>query len=231
MKYEPSALLGPLSGSLGSTTAAKNRFGHYLRSKTKPVTVTTRTPTARRSLLVRFAQEFRTLTDSQVRGWQDYATATPEVDKQGNSRVLTALQKYCQVNCNLANVGLSTITSPPLLSAAPPIIQSITLTPTGGAGTISVAYVAANGAAGNRFYIQFTAPLSPGIRRIPDNAFRQVSNIAGNAASPYAAVAPYEVVFGSSWRTQIGMRIGVRIVGVSEGGERSTYFTQSALIV
>lgn len=129
VKYVPSALIGQLSRSLGSTTASHNRYGAYLRGRIVPVNPNTPAQQAQRDAMLDFSQSWRNLTAAQRAGWAALGAAMSKTDSLGQPYSLTGLQAYTSVNRNLRFTGQTELTAAPAL-AIPIAITSITPTAT-----------------------------------------------------------------------------------------------------
>lgn len=129
VKYVPSALIGQLSKSAGSTTASHNRNGSYLRTRTIPVNPRTSLQSDRRASFAGFAQGWRGLTDAQRAAWTALGTVMVRNDSLGVPYTLTGLQAYESVNKTLDIISQTPVTTPPTYTQ-PAAILSVTLTGT-----------------------------------------------------------------------------------------------------
>lgn len=129
MKYTPSALLGPLSRSAGSTTASHNRFGTYLRNRVIPTNPNTTKQAAARATMASLSAGWRALSAGNRAGWTALGSQMTRLDTLGNSYTLTGLQAYTSVNRNLLTVGGAVSpTAPTFLT--PTTLTLLTLTAT-----------------------------------------------------------------------------------------------------
>lgn len=122
MKYSPSALIGVLSKSQGSTTASHNRFGPYFRGRIIPVNPNTTKQALQRSIMQSASAGWRALTDVQRAGWTALGALMVRQDSLGNSYTLTGLQAYTSNYRNTKVIGTAQ------LSAAPALVEPTTLT-------------------------------------------------------------------------------------------------------
>lgn len=130
VKYVPSALLGQLSKSQGSTTASRNRFGSYLRNRVQPVNPNTSNQTAQRAVLAAASEQWRGLTVAQRAGWTALGLQMTRQDSLGQTYTLTGLQAFTSVYRVLTLAGAATLTDAPVLTA-PVELTSVTVTATG----------------------------------------------------------------------------------------------------
>lgn len=129
MKYVPSALIGQLSKSMGSTTGSHNRFGAYLRNRTIPVNPNTTKQATQRATIQAASAAWRALTDIQRAGWAALGASMSRVDSLGQTYNLTGLQAYTSVYRNLVTIGVAPLSAAPALTE-PTTLTSITITAT-----------------------------------------------------------------------------------------------------
>lgn len=85
----------PMSGSSGGTTYGRNRFGYYIRNRTKPVNPnTSKQSTARMNFSTASSRWRDVLNQTQRDGWNAYASGTPVTNKLGQTIYLTGHQWY-----------------------------------------------------------------------------------------------------------------------------------------
>lgn len=229
MKYVPGPAFGQFSGSQGSTTASRNRYGSYLRNRVQPVNPNTASQTFVRDFFAGLQQGWRDLTESQRTGWAQLAPEVPLVNSLGQEIVLAGNALYTRINILRNQASKATIDDAPALDAAPVLTQS-DFTPETGGFTMEWDYTATGGAAANRFLIRASAPRSPGKAFVGRSDLRQINDVAGNVASPVDVVAQYEAIFGQSWRTMAGMEIVLEVLPISENGFPGTPVRTFSLI-
>lgn len=110
--------LGPavsgISGSIGGTTFARNRYGAYARARTKPVN-----PNSPRQQLVRSAMSacralwFVTATAVQRTGWALYAQNVSMVNKLGETVNLSGYNQFCRSTAAALNASKAPVLVPP----------------------------------------------------------------------------------------------------------------------
>lgn len=127
MKYVPSALVGQLSRSQGSTVASHNRFGSYFRNRTIPVNPNTGKQAAVRAQIAAFSAQWRTLSDAQRGAWTALGASMSRLDSQGQPYTLTGLQAFESVNRNQSTAGNATVTDAPTF-VPPTALTLVTLT-------------------------------------------------------------------------------------------------------
>ncbi len=222
MKYVPGPMFGQFSGSQGNTTASHNRYGSYTRNRVIPVNPSTPAQTAVRVLLTSFSQQWRALTQGDRDGWIALAILDPTIDTQGQPIVLSGQAYYVGFNMQRDTVGLVRLDIAPALVEVPPSITSAAFTISGGVPTMTYTPVVVNGSATNFQVIKATAPLSAGINFVSASLYKIILVIAGNepVVPPEDIEGGYAAVFGSAWEAAVGMKIGYRVIGISDSGFR-----------
>lgn len=127
MKYAPSALIGRLSRSAGSTTASHNRFGAYLRNRVIPTNPQSPGQLLVRASLAAAAATWRTITAGQRAAWTALGGNIHRQDTLGQDYTLTGSQAFVAVNRNQYTAGNAQVTDAPAYS---PPAALLTLTPT-----------------------------------------------------------------------------------------------------
>ena len=94
------------SGSIAGVTHARNRFGNYIRPRTKPVNPRSSLQTVIRSAMSLFAERWSsTLTADQRSEWNAYASAVAVKNRLGESVYLTGFNHYVRYNIPVAQAG------------------------------------------------------------------------------------------------------------------------------
>lgn len=95
---------GQLSGSVGGVTASHNRYGQYLRNRTRPVNPNSTAQQRSRNAFKRATEAWKTLTNDQRAAWEAYASQTPVLNKLGESVTLTGSAAFVAYNAFVLNV-------------------------------------------------------------------------------------------------------------------------------
>lgn len=95
----------PRSGSLAGTTASRNRFGQYLRTRAIPVNPASPLQSNTRSLLGNSAASWSAINDQTRAAWEDCAKRFPKVDSLGQTYFLSGFQQYIRANQALKGIG------------------------------------------------------------------------------------------------------------------------------
>lgn len=98
------AKMGPtvvqLSGSIAGVVYARNRFGNYLRPRTKPVNPKSARQVARRTILMFLAEQWREspMDDAKRAEWKTYADSISWNNRLGEQVTLTGYNAFIQCN-------------------------------------------------------------------------------------------------------------------------------------
>lgn len=101
------------SGSVGGVVASHNRGGMYLRNRSVPVNTNTSAQQAQRSALGAAAIAWSSLSAAQRTGWGSYATATPVLNRIGDTVTLTGFNWFVASASFLSRLGLAVINDAP----------------------------------------------------------------------------------------------------------------------
>ncbi len=107
-----------MSGSIGGDTFARNRYGNYVRARTKPIN-----PNTARQITVRTSMAFltqrwsATLTAAQRTAWNLYGSSVTMKNKLGENTFLTGFNHYIRSNM------IRKQTSTALIDAGPTVFE------------------------------------------------------------------------------------------------------------
>lgn len=232
MKIKYSALVSATSGKLNGSVAASNRGGAYLRNKGVTSNPQTVSQQANRSLFGSISSQFRNLTSAQIIAWNNAAQDFPVIDRFGDTRYLSGLALYVQLNKNLSAIGAPTISNPPSKVSFPAITNVVAeVTVDGGSwDTFSVDVIGATAFSAD-YYIQLraTPPLSPSINFVK-NRLRDLGNApgVGTTTISFGAESVYQNVFGIP---AAGTKIAFEVAIVSAiSGEKTAPFIVEVLV-
>ena len=92
------------SGSIAGTVHARNRFGNYIRARTKPVNPNSVGQSAIRDALSALSEDWRTELDAAQRtAWGTYANAVAVKNRLGETVYLTGFNHFIRSNTELLN--------------------------------------------------------------------------------------------------------------------------------
>jgi hypothetical protein len=225
-KIKLGSFVTDIRNKVGGQVYSKNRGGAYVKNKVSPAQPRTTAQTTARSRMTTYAQGFRALTATQIAAWNAAVASFQKTDVFGDLKVPSGINLYSKLNINLAQVGGTAITTPPLPSA---VVGPVTLTLTTAAGTpaFSLAFTVSPVAASTAWIVQATQQLSPG-RSSVNSFFRTIGTIAAVATTPSNQLSNYNTKFGT---LVAGQKIFVRVIPVSTvTGIKGTPLTTFAIV-
>lgn len=189
------AVVGQVSGRVGSNVFAKNRYGSYVRNGTVPITSTTSYATAAKARMTGATQAWQGLTAGQRQAWTEWAAANPVLNRVGQQIHLTGHAAYVGNRCRLIAAGQAAISSPPTIAAPAPLL---TLTGTWdiGLGNFEITYTATPLGAAEYLWIDACVTRSPGINYV-ENLMRFIGVSAAAQASPFDSQTLVEARLGT----------------------------------
>lgn len=109
-----------LSGSIGGSTFARNRFGNYVRARTTPVNPNTAQQVVVRSILSELAVRWSsTLTPAQRAAWENYADNIVMQNRLSDNITLTGYNHYIRSNSLIRRDALPYVDDGPILIELP----------------------------------------------------------------------------------------------------------------
>lgn len=111
---------GNASGSIGPDTYSHNRFGQYVRNRTKPINPkTTRQVGVRTALSACAARWLNVVTAAQRAGWDLYGSSIAMKNALGQNMLLSGYAHYLRTNIALSQAENIYIDAPPTVFALP----------------------------------------------------------------------------------------------------------------
>ncbi len=109
-----------ISGSIAGTVHARNRFGNYIRPRTKPVNPHSTRQEKIRAILSYLAEYWHTgLTDTQRGLWNVYAAAVAMKNRLGETIHLTGYNHFIRSNCAQKTMGETEVDAAPTILSLP----------------------------------------------------------------------------------------------------------------
>lgn len=226
MKYAPSALIGRLSRSAGSTTASHNRYGAYLRNRVIPTNPATSRQTDVRTNLGNESSRWRTLTAAQRTAWAAIAPNFTRTDSLGQTYTLNGQTAFLSVQRNIDTYGGTPSSDPPAYTP-PAALATMTPTLTTSPDVVSLAFTATPLAAGTKIAVFATRCLSPGINFQPNGAYKLLKVSTAAQASPLVCSTEYAALFGA---LVPDAKILFKVVTISQEGLASTILQTSGIV-
>ena len=214
-------LKDPQSGSKSGTTAGRNRFGQYERTRAIPVNPRSTAQGLVRARMSANSAAWRTLTAPQRAGWASLASQMSRKDSLGQSYTPQPNQAYVSVNNNRVLSGLAVVSDAPALTTPPSLLTAtITLT----AASLSIAFTATPLATAT--YLALFASPQRSAGRAFEGDFRFVKLSTAAQASPLVALTEYTAKFGVP---VVGNRIFFSLVCISLGFESGSLVTSAVV--
>ena len=231
MKYLPSMWIGQLSGRQGSTVATHAGAVSFFRNRIMPVNPRTPAQTIVRDAMTALSQNWKTLTAAERDAWSQLAKLVPLRNAQGVPIILAGNTFYIRFNLTRRTVGLARIDTAPPAVEQPPSFTSNAIILNGTGSAMSTEPTIIDGTATNFFSIWATQFLSPATAFFGTSKYRLITRASADPLAPTSIIASYEEVFGSGWQNMIGMRIGIKVIGVSDSGFEGSSIETSGLII
>ncbi len=156
-----------MSGSMAGNTFARNRYGNYMRARTKPTNKNTDRQVGARATMSSISERWsNVLTAIERDAWNEYANNVPVTNKLGESIKLSGFNHYVRSNTAILNAGLSVVDTAPSVFTLPEIDATIAATYVAADQEIAVAFddtAAWAKEAGAALLVYQGAPQSPGV--------------------------------------------------------------------
>lgn len=130
-----------MSGSIGGNTFARNKYGNYVRARTKPIN-----PNTARQVAVRAAMAFLTdrwsqaLTAAQRTAWNLYGDSVNMKNRLGEVVKLSGFNHYIRSNSLRKTFGWALIDAGPVIFEIPEQDPTLAITASEAAQEISIAF-------------------------------------------------------------------------------------------
>ena len=218
-----------MSGSMAGTTHARNRFGNYIRARTKPVNPNSTTQVIARSAMGELTQRWRvTLSAVQRTAWATYAAAVAMKNRLGESVYMTGFNHYIRSNAYNAYTGVAKIDDGPTVLALPEKDPSMTIVVGVATQQISVTFNNAlpwaNEAGGYLIFYQ-GEPQNP-TRNFFGGPWKYCYRVEGS--TPVPPVSPGAI--GVKYTAVLGQKVWVYARIYRADGRISEAFTASCIV-
>lgn len=219
------AVVDNISGKLNGSVFARNKGGHYIRSKSNPTNPKTIDQTDNRVRFGQLASEWRGLAEGTRRAWNNIAPDFPYQNRLGDTKILSGFSLFQKLNNNkrLAGAtptGLSLAPQAPVTFADPIDLTAIVSIDQDGDLAMVEYDTTLLGPIGDCSVLMYaTAPMSKGISNF-DNRLRLVSvadiPIQPGATRKFVITEDYEAKFGAP---ALGQKVGyaIRVVNKITG--------------
>lgn len=165
------AIVNQLRGKLNGSQFNKSRTTQTLGSKSTPVRGAKGLQSPARSVFATIQRAWSAYTPTEKSNWQELANNNPDTDRFGNQVVLSGYNKYIQLATYAQHAGLFFPSSPPVATAPPIQINSVSglgvsfSTLPSGLPAVAVSGSINVNAFGGSFYmiVYISYPFSPGV--------------------------------------------------------------------
>jgi len=187
-----------MSGSIAGNTFGRNRYGNYVRAKTKPVNPNTSMQSdIREAVQVLTARWSQTVTAAQRTAWNLYADSVSMKNKLGEVIKLSGFNHYIRSNVQSLRAGLATIDIGPTIFELPETDTAFAVTMDESAQQMSVAFNNAlpwAGETGARMFLEQGQPQNKQ-RNFFNGPWKYAGVLSGVTGSPIVSPQVAPVVF------------------------------------
>jgi len=220
-----------MSGSIAGNVHARNRFGNYVRPRTKPINPRSNRQTAARIVVMFLAEQWREepMTEAIRIAWETYAKSVNWLNKLGEQVTLTGFNMFVRCNAALIAAGGELVTAAPSTLGLPPGDTTFACTGSAASKKISVAF-------DNTFdWASETGGYLAVYQGLPQSAsrnffagpWRLTGTIAGDDATP--PTSPVEL--DPAWTLTEGQKVWCRARIIRKDSRCSTPFTADPFAV
>jgi len=225
--------LGPavsaISGSIGGTTFARNRYGAYARQRTKPVNPNTERQANVRTIMSACRSAwFSTLTAAQRSGWALYANNVPMVNRLGETVNLSGYNQFCRSSAAALNAGVAVVEDAPTEFALPEQDSALAVTATADDQKLGIAFdntLPWANETGGKLLIYQGAPQDT-TRNFFNGPWRYVGSVSGNNSTPPTSPASLNAAFPIATDNKVWIKARV----LRADGRLSSFFRVSGTV-
>ena len=177
-----------MSGAIAGDVYARNRFGNYIRPRTKPVNPQSARQTNIRAIVAYIAEYWRELpmTSAIRTAWETYAASFNWLNRLGEQVTLTGFNAFVACNSAILSAGGTLVSAGPTTLGLPGNDPTVAVTISEATQKLSVAFddnLDWLDEDGGYLSIYMGKPQSPS-RNFFGGPFRQAGAIAGDSVSP-----------------------------------------------
>lgn len=195
--------IASMSGSIGGDVHARNRYGPYIRPRTKPINPNTARQIAARSALSVLTERWaETLTVGQRTEWNLYASNLVMKNRLSQDIHLTGFNHYIRSNANIIRVSRTPVDDGPGNFTLPDHDPTFTITASEATQQVSIAFdnTLAWATETNGLMLVLQGQPQNAQRNFFGGPYKGINVIAGidpgGAVSPDLAVSFYPIVEG-----------------------------------
>lgn len=196
--------ISQISGAVGGSVFARNRFANYVRTWRKPVDPQSPRQTAARLLIVFLAEQWREtpMTDAIRLAWETYADSVGWLNRIGEAVKLTGYNHFIRSNAARMAVEAALVTAAPTDLGLPNADPTFVVAGSEGDEELSVTFnntLSWAGETGGYLSVEMGIPQNP-TRNSFDGPWRNAGGIAGVTGtpptSPQILTPPFTLVEG-----------------------------------
>jgi len=118
-----------MSGSMAGNTFARNRYGNYVRARTKPVNPSSERQNLVRSVLAYLTERWsETVTEDQRDAWRAYADGVVMKNRLGEAIHLSGFNHYIRSNANVCRRNETLYDDAPVINTLPDQDPTLSIT-------------------------------------------------------------------------------------------------------
>jgi len=215
-----------MRGKINGNVYSKNKGGAYVRVRVKPSNPRTSFQVGVRSILTSLSQGWKSLTATEIAGWNAAAIQFPKSNRVGDKHVINGNSLYVALNKNLADVGISAISTPPVPTSVATVAVT-TATASAGGDTITLTLTGAVPTA-TSLKLFMSPAVSAGVSSI-GTKMRQIASYAAAHAAALAPTSAYTARLGNVGAA--GEKIFYKIVPVSTVNGQAGAPTSGVIVI
>jgi hypothetical protein len=192
-----------MRGSIAGNVFARNRYGAYVRSRTKPVNPNSTSQALVRSAMSAVTEYWsHTVSSAERIAWATYAAAVAMKNKLGETIYLSGFNHFVRGNASRARLGLNIIAPGPTTLALPEKDTTIAITASVATQKISIAFdnTQAWATEADSHLLLFAGQPQQETRNFFAGPWKYAGKVTGVATpaptSPAAIDSPYTLVLG-----------------------------------
>lgn len=191
-----------ISGSIAGNTFARNRFGSYVRARTKPVNPESPRQTAARLLIIFLAEQWREdpMTATIREAWETYANSVGWNNRLGELVKLTGYNHFIRSNAARMAAGGDLVTAAPIDLGLPNADPTFAVTGSESSVHLSVVFdntLSWANETGGFLSVEMGVPQNPS-RNSFDGPWRNAGAVAGDdttpPTSPEVLIPPFTLI-------------------------------------
>lgn len=223
-----------MSGSIAGNTHARNRFGNYMRARTKPVNPRSDRQSLARTTIMYLAEQWREdpMDDAKREAWETYAKGVAWNNKLGESVKLTGFNHFIRSNAAILRCGGTLVTAGPPDIGLPPGDPKFQIVAPKAADK-QITYIFDDGfdwcgEAGGYLSIHVGCPQNS-TRNFFGGPWRWERAVPGSANG--GAESPMSNIPFLSWTLVVGQKLWCRAQIIRADGRSSTMFASKETVI